>query len=384
MINLKISTKNIWEIMLSFFAVYIFAIHNIFVINIVFVLFLLTTILLRGKLVRLVLGNTSWIYYAYICWIIVDVLLVEITRNYGIGTRNLVQLIYELQYFFLLIDTDLDINSITDWIVRIATIYSIIVIALFFCTGTFLRIADLYGVAREWGEAFFPGGTTSAPIPFILSLFIAFKKNCSLWQRILITIGGLLFPSRVSLLGMVIIWMWFTYEQMSGTFKVLSIFSLAILILCGSGLFEALANKLPALTHRLTVSWDRMEIMSVVLDCFKKHPILGYGGKTLGQFWTQENLTTASGVAWAHTHNFLLELIIRYGLPGCLFFLSLMIALFRRIKSTDYKFIFLLMIFMALFQTYLKEFYYLFYIILFIKMSKCSESGEKEIQDGSL
>lgn len=358
------------EFILAFFSMFIFSVSNIYILNIAFFMFwIFSAMKSRG---RLLLTDRKIFNYLilHMCWVIFDAVCVTAMRSYPFGMRNIIQLVFEIQYIIWALELDIDVRKYIEYLIKVAVVYSIILIIAFFLTGTFRHLDQIFGLYREWGEGIFPGNTTSAPIPFIFALFWALYYKKGYICASVITIGGLLFPSRVSLLAMLIVWGYFIYCRFSRESKVILWFLAGLFLLAVPSLLVVLQQYAPDLAYRLTLSWDRVDILKTVAFYFKQHWLLGYGGRTLNQLYDLIPFKTGTGALWPHTHNFVLEILLRYGLMGLMFFSAILVKEFRSIRDTKIKFIFMLFMIMALFQTYMREFTYVFFIYIMVYAGK--------------
>lgn len=363
---MKIKQLEVRELFLAFFSMAIFSISNIYCLNMVFFIFWIASLIsARGKII---IADSKLLKYVccYYIWIIMDVIIVTLSRKYPFGVRNLIQIVFEIQYVIWALKIDIKIEKYIDYLIKIALIYSIVLIVAFVITGTFQHMDQIFGVYREWGENLFPGNTTSAPIPFIFALFwcLYYKKGFA--KAILITVGGLLFPSRVSLLAVLIVWFFFMYGKMTRKLRMIICVLVGMFIIFIPEIISILSIYLPDLTYRLTLSWDRVDIFKTVYYYAQKHFCMGYGGRTLNQLYSLESYVTSTGSQWPHAHNFIFEELIRYGIIGLIFFVIIIIRLFKIIRDKKIRFIFILFMIMALFQTYMREFDYIFFICIMI------------------
>lgn len=363
---MKVQHVEFRELFLAIFSMAIFSIANVYVINIIFFAFFVASIIsTHGKIT---IADNRLLKYmcGYLAWILVDVIIVTVNRNYPIGLRNIIQVVFEVQYIIWAMQIDIKIEKYTDYLIKIAMIYSLLLIIAFVVTGTFRHMDQIFGVYREWGEKIFPGNTTSAPIPFILALFLCLYYNKGYGRAVLITIGGLLFPSRVSLLALLIVWLFFAYEKLTQKSKAIIWIASSAFIIILPELLSLLRNYLPDLIYRLTLTWDRVDIFKTVYHYARQHFFVGYGGRTLNQLYSLEPYTTITGAEWAHAHNFIFEELVRYGLIGATIFMFILVYILKKIASKKIRFLFLLFIIMALFQTYMREFNYVFYMYIMI------------------
>lgn len=369
-IKLKSGNNFILEYILAFFSMAIFSVSNIYVLNILFFfVFAICIVRSEGKL-RITDRKMFYLLVFYICWTIIDAICVSVIEGYPISIRNVVQLVFEVQYLIWVFDWKIDFDGFLDKLVKVAFIYSIVLLSAFFLTGTFRHINQIFGIYREWGEGIFPGNTTSSAIPFIFALFWSLYYKKRYWYSILITIGGLLFPSRVSLLAMLIVWGFFLYYKLKKAEKLLFGVAIIAIIIIGIAYLPILNIMFPDLIYRLTLSWDRVDIFKAVFFYIKHNWLVGHGGRTLNQLYEIIPYKSKLGVAWPHAHNFVLELVVRYGVIGMLLFMFAVVSAFKKIENKKIRFIFMLFLIMALFQTYMREFDYVFFLGIMIQYDR--------------
>lgn len=363
-------------VLVSIFSVYIIQISNIFVLNIIMVMVLFLHLAKTNGAIRFIDKKLLFLLILFLIWVVLDTVLVSYVKSYSITARNIVQCLFNTQYVFMILDLRFDNRLYCKWYIRASVFYSIVVFCAFVYTGTVFHIDQLYGSYRDWTMSIFPGSSTSGPVPLLFGLFLAFYTNRSFGIRFIISLGCLLFPSRASLLGIFILWTYFYWDRMPRVLKVSSVLIAAALLLNVQTLLGILTEIAPSLAHRLQVTWDRQSIFSVFMDLAKNRPLTGYGGNTLEQLYVIENYTPDSPVLWQHTHNFVLEIILRYGLIGMLLFAVYYISYIKRIKERHCLFMTILLTGMGLFQIYLREFYFIFffYILYSLSREECDKS----------
>ena len=155
-----------------------------------------------------------------------------------------------------------------------------------------------------------------------------------------------------------------------------------ICIIAIAAVFGATLLMDSSLISSMIVSWDRIEIFNTTMRYLKLRPILGFGGNTLDQLIPIfGNFSSVKN--WGHTHNWLLEVLLRYGIVGAILFSGFLLALVIRIRDADKKFMFLLMCASALFQIYMRDFVFLFFLAYLanetnlVKKPKNDERTEK-------
>ena len=162
--------------------------------------------------------------------------------------------------------------------------------------------------------------------------------------------------SRIALLGGLIISLYFIAKKIKK--NILWVFVI-IAALTGIVIYIFLID--PFMLVRMSVSWDRIDIFKTTIKYLAIRPIFGFGGNTIDQLVSIfGNFSAVKN--WGHTHNWFLEVMLRYGLGGAVLFSGLLLALFIRIKDMDKRMLYLLLLATALFQTYMREFVFIFFL----------------------
>ena len=115
--------------------------------------------------------------------------------------------------------------------------------------------------------------------------------------------------------------------------------------------------------YRAGANADRFDLYRVFFNFFKQSPILGYGGNTLDTLNKKIGNYSLYGLEWAHTHNFFLEITLRYGLFAGIVFVIYLVKVFKRISDHDSLLFVVFLIFAALLQTFMQNFIYIFILI---------------------
>lgn len=382
--RIKISIDSLKAIVLALFSVILFSIDHIYILNVFVVFFLIVQIVKTGSIT---LWNSTYRNYllAYVLWVVLDVMIILCAREYDFRTRNFVQVLFDIQYLILLMKINMDVETYVNWVIKIATIYSCFVIYEFFATETYMHWEKLYVLYRAWGSDLFPGGLNYAAIPFVFALFLTFYFKDNFLTKILISFGGVLFPSRVSMFGISIIWLWFLgkeWKRMCCQLKVASAIMAVFMLFFSLNVIHGLAIDeyiSKELVTRLTITLDREDIVKEAIYFAEINPFSGYGGRTLEQIRPYYPSYSGGLLAWPHTHNVLLEPLIRYGIIGMVLFTSFLVNYFLSIHDKELKFFLILMFLMGMFQTYFRAFYFI-YFILVIKMV----DTRKVFDDGKL
>lgn len=354
-------------IALSFTLVFMYAISSVYAANIIYYILLLKEILKKGTIVIKKNKLANWFYLAFIIWATISTFIFIIEYS-NISTRNIIQYLFTLQYFVLIINIKFKVDKFELWIYRFSIMLSLTIIVLY---AYFVNIAPSVRDDDLWAVKFIPGWPNSVPIPLLMGLWLSFRKRSHIFIKLLIFMALFLTTSRIGLLGGLIVFGYFLLKKAQKN-KLW----IGVLVLLGVVLSYILVID-PLLIKRLSSSWDRIDIFWTTMEYVKHRPVWGFGGNTIDQLI---GFYGDSGALknWGHTHNWLLEMLIRYGIGGAILFTGFIVAIFTRIRNKDKKFMFLLLILSALFQTYIRDFVFLFYLIYL----STETTEEKEVKKG--
>lgn len=344
------------EYLLAFTLVFSYSIGGIMISNIVYYFILIDSVIRQKGVVFVKQQRISTIiwFFLMILFTLLSVLIYYSTTTSVFTTRSLVQLLFTLQYFVFLINLNLDTKKIGKYILKFSLILSILIIIFYLITGEFRNISNLFGTGRMWGSEFFPGWPNTTHIPMLIGLFLNIKKGNKTINNMIYVTAIFLTTSRGGILGAVLIIIYFNIK------KILKIrlkhLLIAILVMTGlafsSGyLIENLLEIIPSLNIRLFVIHDRESILRVTVELLKNRPLLGYGGNTVDQIVNSINPYLSS-----HTHNWVLETLLRYGSLGLVFFTGFILSIGSNIREKDHRYMFFLILFLGLFQTYMRNF----------------------------
>lgn len=370
-----INEVHLKEFLLAFFTILIFSCKNVYILNIVFMAILFMQIVKR-KRIEIMSEESNKYLLAYIIWTIVDSGIVLVVEEYDFCGRNIIQILFDVQYLFLLIYADFDLRRYLKWVIIISSIYSCIVIYEFFSTGTYMHLRELFVVPyRIWGDEFFPGNVITTPVPLLFALFIAFYVKSPVIIKILISLGALAFPARVSLFGVLGLWIYFLGKRIKPPCNVILILISIGMIFNLAWIGDQINSTSPALFKRLMAGGDRASIAEDVIHFFRARPILGYGGRTLGQLYIYDPSYVSDAQKhvpdlqeWPQPHNVIWESLLRYGIVGTVFFLLFLYKYFLSVRDKDLKFMYYVMFMMGFFQTYFRNFVFLFIIYIIKQM----------------
>jgi len=360
-------------ILLAFFACFIFQIEGIFVANIVFVVFFLT----NCREIRI---NRKALICFGAFWVVVLISTVAFSQQVDFGLRNVVQMVFNLQYLFLFTDFTYDRKKLENYYFRFAMVLAAWILLTFVCTGTAFEynLIKMQTEARMWGDIWTPGWPNVTVLPLVFGVYLALFAIDTTPKRRYWAVGILcaaiyLTTSRSGFLGAGLIIGYYLF----GLFLKLSTRNKKRLcIVLGVCTLVALVFLISDddLVKRLFYTKDRQNIAKVCLEYIKERPFLGYGGNTLDVIGELFSTETAI-MEWSHTHNTLLELLIRYGILGAGTFLLMLWFVFRDIETREGKFMFLAFWILSLFQIYFRSFVFL--LVLIMLRSKHREETEK-------
>lgn len=308
-------------------------------------------------------NNAFRMYIAFIVVYFLSIINYLVVLHGSYDQRLIIQFIFTIQYFVLLIGYRFDIEEFDHIFNIVCTIYSIVIIAAFFkhvnLGGLFFFVHQ-----REWGQDIFNSWPNTTGLPIMFSLFLMMQKEKSFlthWlSKVLMLVALFLITSRTTLLGAAIIIFYFLLapraDSITQHFKKYFLAYIVVIAVIIYGVRFALSRT--DLMTRLMYTKDRDEIFEIAMKVLSESPILGFGGVPLD---VSSSMAGVSSYA-THTHNFILELLVRYGILGLITFCGILFFLYKDLKSKDSRMMFLLMWFVALFQIYVRDFSFLFLV----------------------
>lgn len=361
----------------SFFLVFLFNFNYIYISNFIYYgLFLVSIKKAKGN-IRLIRNSSAKLFmFLFIIWVTITTFLYAIYSN-RIDLRTILQYIFTLQYLILIISLDIDYERLKKWIFRFSILLAILIISVAIFEMIRLNqysLSVLFNNNRAY--QLFPGWPNSIPIPLLLSLFISLRNKKEKYLALLLILALILTTSRGAYLGtlIVVLYYFFSNVRKKRRFIIISL-SLSVIILFFVGTW--LASN-PYMSQRLLRTGDRVDIYKSTMEYVKLNPIVGYGGNTIEQL-SHIKINYKTKLIIPHTHNWVLEVLVRYGLVGLLLFSSLIVSLYKSISEKDCKFLFLLYVFLALFQTFMRDFVFIF--ILAILASNKFKISNKQSED---
>ncbi len=344
-------------IVLGFFLIFVYAFGNGIVVSNIIYYFILLRKGLSEHIRITKKRKTNLLFLLFVTWVVISTFKYALSLN-EFGIRNVLQLLFTLQYFVLIVDLNINIEKLEKWLFRFSILMSVEILILFILIVN-VRFFDLYSTERMWGLKYIPGWPNSTPIPLLFGLFLSFKNRKSLSYSLLIIVALILTSSRGALLGITVIISYFVFKNMRYNKKkwiyVFLPFTLLI-ILSGNSILNSLYTHAPGMEHRMTLVYDREDIFLTTIAYVSKRPIWGYGGNTIDQLVKTYGNVSRLHVDWEQTHNWMLDMLLRYGVGGLILFTGFIISVLFNIKNKDKRFMFLLLLILSLFQLYMRNF----------------------------
>lgn len=158
----------------------------------------------------------------------------------------------------------------------------------------------------------------------------------------------------------------------------ISIIKYGFIVICLVGVTVLVLINDSDLITRLFYTTDRMELMQDVLSYVKERPLIGYGNSyDVLYHMFDYNITQ---INWGHAHNTVLELLLRSGSVGLIFYSIFIWSVGKDIKDIDDKVLFWLFWLLSLFQIYFKCFIFILFIVLLIP----DKSNAETIENGEM
>lgn len=364
-------------IVFCFTLMYMIGIGNVYIANILYYILLIRDILKTGRLRIKSNAYSKALYILFIFWVTIST--VSSINDYDFNFRSVIQYIFTLQCIILILPIGLNEVKFESWIYRFSIMVSMLILILY---AYFLYISPEVLLNDLWGDNYIPGWPNSTPIPLLVGLWLSFKNKQNFLGKMIIYTALFITTSRIALLGGFVIAFYFIFKKslISLKYKLILVGAIAILSIG----INYLIVRDPFIIAKATVSWDRIDIFRTTMSYLELHPFLGFGGRTLDQLISvKTNYIPFQN--WGHTHNWVLEMLLRYGIIGMLLFSGYLLSIYVKIRNHDKKFMFLLMVGMALFQTYIRDFVFLFFLhYLSTDMSVTNKSNHNTNSDYEL
>ena len=337
---------------LSFFLVFCYQLGQIFISNILIIISFIYQIIKDKKIVYTSQSKSRIVLIFFLIYVTLNSVYYSIFIK-EIDVRGLIQYFYNFQYFFLVVYIDLDYNFLKKQIFNFSLLLSSILILHFFISGDGLELFKWNQIAIDY----YPGWSNTIPLYLIFSLYINRNKKRSQFYNYILILAIFITGSRGARLGGISIFLLPLIKRLSKYYFLLIssiIFILCLLIFIVIN-FE---NELPFFR-----AFDRIDIFLTSISYIEKSFLFGYGGNTIEQL-SYVQISHEPIKDWGHTHNFLLEFALRYGIIGLILFILFIYNKIKEIKDFDSKYFFIIFIILAIFQTFMRDFTFLSILII--------------------
>ncbi|MFD3293600.1 O-antigen ligase family protein [Aquirufa sp. KTFRIE-69F] len=336
---------------LSLFIVFCYQLGQIYISNIIFLIGFLNQISISRRFKFISSRKTSFLLFIFLGYITLNTVIYAVFFK-QLELRSIPQFLYNFQYLYLILFIDLDFFLIKKMLVRLTTILSLIIIFVFLFSSENFEFF-------KWNEimnSYFPGWPNTIPLILILSLYLVREMNYSLIFLLIIIFAALLTGSRGAILGMSGVLLLPVIRKIRRYINFILISSLITLVFY----FNVLINY--ENDFKFLRAFDRIDIFYTSIAYIKQSLLFGYGGNTIEQL-SYIKIDYEPLMDWGHTHNFVLEFTLRYGLLGILLFGSFLFLKIKEIKNFDLRYMFFLFIVLSFFQTFMRDFTFLFILI---------------------
>lgn len=374
------------EVLLGIFAAIPYSVESLMIVNLLFVVALVVRGAQGGNRTALIIGCL------FSCWVCVSCIAARLfVLPFEFGFRELVQIAFSMQYVLLAFRLNVDYAKILVWLVRGALVFSAAIVIAFFSTGTWHNMGGFFPAERLWGLPFFPGWPNGLSVPLGFALWAILLKGVGPKRRhlaaFLISFAMYVTTSRGAVLACALVWLYYLYSLPFWRRFPAFTKALFVVFLVAAAVLFAVTYLSDDTLYALTKSYDRESITNTSLQLIELSPVFGYGGQTLEQVQT---LMPVSLGAWSaqQTHNAILEIAIRHGVPGCILLVAFFAALFSRMKGRDRWALFAILFILSLTQDFIRNFEFLFcwHLLIHFPESACSRkasaSGRHSKEDG--
>jgi O-antigen ligase len=358
-------------IIFYFFLVFVYALNFVQIANVIYSLIFIKQFIKDNWRITFVKNSTPIVFLSlFITWVTLTTSFYALFSG-DIDTRNITQYLFNLQYFVLIVLIKFKVKSFENSIYYFSILLSIIIIGIIVTQG--ISLASLR--ENEVLNSNIPGYPNATPVPLLVALWLSFKREKIIWSKLLFIVALVLTGSRGAYLGLILVVLYFGYKKLKTSKYYLIIFPFVIFLLFSSFVYFVSLN--PLIVEQMTRSYDRLDIFKTTMAYVELNPITGYGGNTIAQI-QDVKINFSPYKNWLHTHNWILEILLRYGIVGILLFLGFLLSIFNSIMDKDSKYMFAVFLFLAFFQTYMQSFVFIFFLAYFANYSK--ENNNPKIQ----
>lgn len=341
-----------------FFLVFMYGIGGIAISNIFYYFYASGN---GVNLNKVYLYKSRFIFYLiFMCWASLSTFSYALFSGNFDG-RSLLKYLFIFQYAILIIPIAVNKYKFELIVYRMVILLSIISSSLFFLLPIHNE-GYFDSIEKSWAVGYIPGFPNSVPLILIFGLWISFRNNFSVFGKILIFFCLYLTSSRGAYVIAFFVTLYFIFAKYERfiNIKLFISFVFAIVLSLFAAVFYADGIGFLGYFYDL----DRLDIYQYSIKFIELRPIIGYGGNTLDQLHNV-NVAYEPIFKWEHTHNWIFEVVLRYGLVGGLLFFLYLGAVFVSINSFELKFMFFVYIVYALSQTFMQNFIFIFILSYF-------------------
>lgn len=343
-----------------FFLVFLYSINYIYFSNFIYYFLFIKEAAKRSNQIRFISNRVAKAFLIlFVVWVTISTFSYALYKN-SFDLRTMIQYFFTLQYLILVVSFKIDFESFKRWIYRFSIAQSVIILVVsifFMIQAKDFSLRILYD--NEFAYKYFPGWPNTVPIPLLISLLIAFRNKKVLISKIILISALVLTSSRGAYLGIIFILTYYGFEKIRNSKDSILYIVSGIIVITMIGGY--LISNNPLFVKQMLRSYDRVDIFNTTMEYVKLKPIIGYGGNTIEQL-QDVKIDYVPVKNWGHTHNWVLEILLRYGTVGLLLFMGVLTSLWLNIGNKDRKFLFTVFIFLALFQTFIRSFIFIFYL----------------------
>lgn len=368
--------------LVAFTATFLFQVSNVYVANMLFFVWMI--IVLATKKPRYAFDQKELLIFAiYLIWILFSMIVFII--QYGhLEMRNIVQFLYNVQYIILLVNGSIDKARLRKAMHVCSYFLAVVIIALWVTQMGMMSVPTLIVHYREWAKGYIGGWPNTTVLPLVFGVYVemeAIMRERKVMR--IVPLGVLLFAillctSRTGYVGIALVVAYFLFIEIEGTklrWRILkhtiSIVMVVVIIVSGKSIIAA-----NGMGGRMYMVADRLDIFRDMFIYIGNHPIIGYGGNSVDVIY-QVVGKTATGINWGHTHNTILELMIRHGIIGTLAFCLLVFRISKRIIIKEDKAMYWILWALSTLQIFYKDFVFLLLVYLLIP----SKTLDRELSD---
>ena len=211
----------------------------------------------------------------------------------GLKTREIIQYLFTLQYFVLILNIRIPWDKFEILIYRFTVLLALIIISLhtyFYFTSPSVLYDEM------WAVKYIPAWPNGVPIPLLMGLWLSFYKQKHFMIKLLIILALFFTTSRLAILGGLIIVGYYLLRKSKYNKSWIIVLVYCLPIVCGYIILN------PALMTILTFFGDRVNIFWTTMEFLFKETRIRFWRNTIDQlmgiYGSKVALTN-----WFQTHN---------------------------------------------------------------------------------